>query len=492
MTTADVSANYGKQLLRGSAWMIGARWAMRSVGLVSTMILARLLAPEDFGLIAMVMLAYALLETVSYAGVDLALMRVGADSRAHYDTAWTVQILQGVFLATALVLSGPWVASYFAEPRVGPVIWFVALRALLEGTQNIGIVAFRKELDFAKEFRFTLYNKLLNFLFVVGAALWFRNYWALVFGSLTACIIGVIMSYVMHPYRPRLSLAKAGEIWSFSQWLMLSRIGSFLNRKCDEVLVGGYAGTTAMGNYHIASDLATLPSNELVMPVRRAMFPTLAKMADKPAEFGRAVLDSFSAIAAICLFVSFCLMSVAPEFVRVVLGVKWMGAVPLIQWLSVFGGFSALVLVLEVPLWVSGKTNLSAVQTWLELAIMAPLTWFTVRHYGVEGVATARAGLSMFMVPVMMMLTARTGSVTFAKLLGALARPLIAALVMALVVHALPLADLMPVFLLLALKVALCVLLYPAVLYGLWAIAGRPAGVETEAIARIKPLFVRG
>src|SRR4030095_2547139 len=96
-------------LLRGSLWMIASRWAIRMLGLASTLVLVRLLAPEDFGVVAMVMLAYGLLETISYAGVDLALLRQTTTSREHYDTAWTLQILQGCFIATLLLLSGPWV-----------------------------------------------------------------------------------------------------------------------------------------------------------------------------------------------------------------------------------------------------------------------------------------------------------------------------------------------------------------------------------------------
>ena len=478
---------YGKHLVRGSIWMIAARWAMRLVGLVSTMILARLLAPEDFGLIAMVMLAYGLLETISYAGVDLALMRSGADTREHYDTAWTIQILQGCFIAALLLLASPWTAAYFSEPRLVQVIYVVAPRAVIDGMQNIGIVAFRKELDFAKEFRYTLYNKLLNLAFVVGAALWFRNYWALVLGALTASVIGLVMSYVMHPYRPRLSLSKSREIWSFSQWLVISRIGSFLNRKCDEFIVGGSVGTMAMGSYHVANELATLPSNELVMPIRRAMFPSLAKIAKQPQAFGAAVLASFSAIAAMCLFVAFCLFAVAPELVAVVLGEKWSGAVPLMQLLALFGGFSALVLVLEVPLWVSGHTHMSAVQTWLELAIIAPSTWFAVRGFGVEGAAAARAAVSVAMVPMMMLLTSRTGSVGFFQLLGALWRPLVAALAMAFVVMAVPVPGI--AMLALLAKVVLCALTSPGALLVLWQLSGRPVGFERDALAQLRAML---
>ena len=472
-------------------WMVAVRWAMRLIGLVSTMILARLLAPDDFGLIAMVTLIYGLLETISYAGVDLALMRAGADSRAHYDTAWTVQIMQGVFISACLVISAPFVAGYFHEPRAQLVMYWIAVRPLIDSLQNIGVVAFRKELNFAKEFRFTLYNRLLNFLVVVGAALWLRDYWALVYGSIAASVVGLALSYAMHPYRPRPSLARIREIWGFSQWLMISRIGSYLNRKCDEFVVGGFAGTTAMGNYHVANELATLPSSEIVMPVRRAMFPALSKISDRKDEFESAVLSSFSAVSAICLFVSFSLLVTAPEVVSVVLGNKWSAAVPLMKWMALFGGFSALVLVLEVPLWVAGKTNLSAAQSWLELAVILPATLWAVQAYGAEGTAAARAGVSIVMVPVMMVFTARSGGVSLGQLAGALWRPLVAALAMAAVVHVLPLNGLDPALLRLALKLAACALLYPLVLLLLWLAFGRPKSVEATVVEMVRSMLAR-
>jgi lipopolysaccharide exporter len=478
-------------LTRGSLWMIAARWAMRLIGLVSTMILARLLAPEDFGLIALALLAYGLLETLSYAGVDLALMRQGNDSREHYDTAWTIQVLQGVFIAVCLAVAAPFVAAYFDEPRAKAVIWWIALRAPIESLQNIGVVAFRKELDFAKEFRFTLISKLLGFVAVVGAALLLRNYWALVVGSIFAAVLNVWLSYRMHPYRPRWSLARFGEIWSFSQWLVISRVGSYLNRKCDEFVVGGHAGTAAMGSYHVAQEIATLPSNEIVMPVRRAMFPSLARISGQPDEYARAVLSSFSGVAAICLFVSFTLALVAPDFVAVVLGSKWPDAAPLMRWLALFGGFSALVLVLEVPLWVAGRTQLSAVQSWLELAVLVPAALWAVQQHGAEGVAAARAGVALAMLPMMMMLIARAKLIRLGALLGALWRPAAAAFGMAGLVLLLPAPPFDAPLLRLLTAGTACTLAYPALLLALWWLAGRPAGFESSVLAQVRAAWQR-
>jgi lipopolysaccharide exporter len=488
---ASADGAYSKQLVRGSVWMIAARWAVRLIGLASTVILARLLTPADFGVIAMAIIVSGLLETIAYAGVDLALMRAGNDTRAHYDTAWTVQLIQAVIVGALLLFAAPIAAAYFAEPRAAGVIYLIALKSVVDGLQNIGIVAFRKELDFAKEFRFMLYSKLLNFAVIVGTAFWLRSYWALAIGMVSASVINVALSYLMHPYRPRWSLAKVREIWSFSQWLLISRIGAFFNRRTDEFVVGGMVGTSAMGNYHVASELSTMPSSELVMPMRRAMFPTLAKLSSDSSGFGSAVLDTFSTIAAVCMAVGFGLMSVAPELVQLFLGQKWLSAIPLVRWLALFGGFSALVLVLEVPLWVSGRTHFSALQTWLELALLVPLVWWAIKKFGIEGAAASRTVVSFTMIPLMLYLTARGGLVSVAQLLRALLRPLTAGVVMALLLAALPLAAIGPIALALALKVALGGLIYVSVLSALWLAQGRPAGFEANALGQIKGLLAR-
>lgn len=472
-------------LLSGSVWMVAARWAMRLIGLVSTMILARILSPQDFGLVAMVMIAYGLFETLSYASVDLALMRAGHESRAHFDTAWTIQILQGLFVAVSVVAVAPLAARYFDEPRLPAVMLAVAPKALIESLQNIGVVHFRKDLDFAKEFRYSLYNKLLGFVFTIGAAFWLRDYWALVIGHLAAAMVLVATSYAMHPYRPRLSLAKVRELWSFSQWLMVARFGSYLNRKCDTFLLGGAVGAKAVGSYHVAAELASLPSSELVMPIRRALFPTLSKLSDDAQAFARAAADSLGAVATLCLYVSTMMWIGAAEFTTVVLGSKWHDAIPLVQTLAIYAAASSLVLVLEVPLWVAGRTRLAAAQAWLELALLVPLVIVGIRLAGAPGAAAARAALGVAMVPVMMALTVRAGHLGWSTLIGAIWRPVLAALLAAGVVQMLvgswASEGLLALLVLLA-KTLLGTAVFVAGLAVLWLLGGRPVSFESSAV----------
>jgi O-antigen/teichoic acid export membrane protein len=485
------SESVGAQILRGSAWMVGMRWALRLIGLVSTAVLARLLTPADFGIVAMAMIVSGLLDTAAYAGVDLALIRAGAHGREYQDTAWTIQLLQALIVGALLLVAAPLAASYFGEPRVAGVIAWLALKSALDGFTNIGIVAFRKELDFAREFRFNFYSKMINLVVVVTAAWLLRNYLALVIGLVSGSLITVLLSYVMHPYRPRLSLSHARELWGFSNWLLVSRIGSFASRKADQFMVGGAVGATALGSYHVGNELSTLPTMELVMPMRRALFPTLSRLRDDPASFRAAVLNTFSVLSILCFAIGFGMVSVAAELVPLVLGAQWKAAIPLVQWLALYGAFAGLASVLEVPMWVEGRTDVSALQSWVEVVLLVPLMLLALRAFGVEGAALSRALIAAAILPFMLWLAARVCPLSFRELFAALWRPLTAAIAMALLLRApLPYPDgLVPT---LIVKVLLGALFYAAALACLWLVSGRPAGGEATLLRAARAALGRG
>jgi lipopolysaccharide exporter len=475
-------------VFRGAAWMIGMRWALRLVGLVSTAALARLLTPADFGVIAMAGLVAGLLDTAAYAGIDLALIKSTSQSREHYDSAWTIGVLQGFVLAALLALAAPVAASYYGEPRVTIVIACLAVKSIIDGFGNIGVVAFRKELDFAKEFRFQLYVKLLNLAVLVGAAFLLRNYLAIVLGMVCGSIIGVAVSYAMHPYRPRFSTARIRELWSFSNWLLVSRVGTFLGRRADEFILARAAGALALGQYHVATEIATMPTTEFVMPVRRALFPSLSQVQDDPQRFEEAVLASFGGLAIVCFAMGIGLMAVADEAVPIILGPQWMAAVPLVRWLALYGAVSAVASVLEVPIWVRGRTHVSAVQAWLELVIVAPLIIFAVRAYGIEGAAVARFAVSMLMLPVMLVVASRICSVPLRRLLAALWRPVVSGALMALALAA-PMPYPAMLVAALAVKVVLGGVVYVGALLVLWVIAGKPPGPERDLLQHARSRF---
>ena len=115
------------QVARGAAWMVSARWVVRGLDSVMTVILARLLVPDDFGVFATAALTVGLLEVLSQAGIDIAIIRQRQAGAEYYNAAWTIQLVQGLLVALALYSGAPLIARCFEEPRIESVVRILAL-----------------------------------------------------------------------------------------------------------------------------------------------------------------------------------------------------------------------------------------------------------------------------------------------------------------------------------------------------------------------------
>ncbi len=482
----------GRELARGSAWMIGMRWAIRGIGLVSTVILARLLTPDDFGVVAMAMVSVAILEVFTQSGVDLALLRTTEPTREHYDAAWSMEIIQGFVLAIVLYVTAPYVGGHFEDPRVTVVVRILSLRAAIGGFQNIGVVNFRRELAFGREFQFGIFKKLATFSVTVVTAFLLKNYWALVIGQVVGRLLEVGISYLMSAYRPRFSLARVGEIWGFSRWLILSRFARLVNKQLDRWVVGSVGGAAAMGNYYIATDMASSPSDEIVVPMSRAAFPVYSRLADDPDQLGETFTRALSSMTAITFVMGLGIAVVADDFVRVVLGDRWLEAIPLIPWLGIFGALYGIVHTIDIFLLATGRERLAALLTVGNAAMLVPVLWAVSTYQDIELIAAAKAATALLFVLSLMWAATRRPPLTFRNLWRAIWPPLAAALIMAGSVKALQAGfDVArPVFGL-ARDVAFGAIVYSLATFVIWTMRGRPDGVEREMLSRISARFRR-
>lgn len=467
------------------------RWATRALGLVSTVVLARLLSPGDFGVLAMAMVVVGFLEVFTHTGVDLALIRDEHAGRDHYDTAWTFEILQGAALAAGLVLAAPLAAAYFEEPRITIVMSVLSLRALIGGFENIGVVAFRRELTFDREFWFGVVKKMATVGVTVGAALALRSYWALVFGLVAGRLLDVLISFRIHPYRPRLTLAKFGEIWSFSRWLLVARIGNLLNRKLDEFIVGGQAGTVAMGYYFIASDIATAPTEEIVLPMSRGTFPVYSRLLDDARQLEEVFAKVLISTAYLCVAVGIGVASVAPELLPVVLGEQWSAAIPLMPWLGVSGVMVGLAATLDTLLLAVGQASLSAKFKWLQVLMLAPALVWAGQNYGLEGIAIAKMCVAGTILPLMFLRTAKRSGIGLGRATAGLWPIVVAGAGMYAGVRMAAVVLPGPMWLRLIFEVGIGAAIFLATATLLWLARGRPAGPEHDAGMRLMSFLRR-
>ena len=235
------------EMARGADWMVLFRLFDRSMGILSTTILARVLLPADFGLVAMAMSVIAIIELATAFSFEIALIQNPEPQREHYDTAWTLNILVafgGAVITSALAHPA---ASFYGDPRLVPVMVCIAAGWAVSGLENTGIVNFRRRMDFATEFRFMATKRLVTFAASMAAAFALRSYWALVIGMVTGRVVGAMLSYVMEPYRPRLSLARAHELFSFSGRLLANNVAGVVLNRMPHFVVGRVFGAQALG-----------------------------------------------------------------------------------------------------------------------------------------------------------------------------------------------------------------------------------------------------
>jgi O-antigen/teichoic acid export membrane protein len=219
-----------KRVVRGGIWVFALRITNRGLGFIRTIILARLLAPHDFGLLGVAMLAIATLETFSQTGFQAALIQKKENVESYLDTAWTVSAIRGIVLFLILFLSAPVIAKFFNSPQATLIIRVIAVSTLLSGFRNIGILFFQKELEFNKQFIYELSATLVDITVAISLAIILRNVWVLVWGGLAANFVRLFMSYMLHPYRPRIRFEKEKfqDLFGFGRWVLGSSILVFL------------------------------------------------------------------------------------------------------------------------------------------------------------------------------------------------------------------------------------------------------------------------
>lgn len=485
MSAAEEPAQLGRAMVRGSAWMIASRWVLRLIGLVSTVVLARVLTPADFGLVAMAMLIVSGLEVLGETGQRLALIRLPAPTREHYDTAWTFSVIIGCSVALALAVAAPVAATLFEEPRVSSILWCLALRPLMGGFQNIGLVDLQRQLDFRRDQQVILIAKLVSFALTLTLALALRSYWALIAGTLANGLVVLVLSYTYSPFRPRLSLAKSRELWSFSIWTLVTHITQYCADRGDQAVIARQLDAQSMGAYVVGGELAAMPTEELVGPPARALYAVYSRVSEDLPALRAHYLNALSFIAVIACASSTGLALVAGDAVRVVLGDKWLAAIPPMPWLALSAGVLGTARSAITVLLAAGHARANALRGIAFACMLVPATALGVAAKGLEGAAIARFAVTLTIAPIMFFMLMRLIDMPLSGLVAALWRPLgAAALMAAVVLSAQPhMPDVSLVRL--PLTAGLGALTYVATLGLLWLASGRPAGAERLVVTTV-------
>lgn len=381
------------RVVRGGMWVFALRITDRLFRLIRTIVLARLLAPADFGLFGIALLAMSALETFSQTGFNAALVQKKEDTKPYLDMAWTVQVIRGVVLGLIAFAIAPYVTTFFDAPAAKPILQVIAFSVLLGGFSNIGVIYFQKELKFHKLFVYQLSGTLADIGVAIPAAFLLRSVWALVFGLLAGNLVRIVLSYFIHPYRPRLGFNQQQfkELFGFGKWILGISIITFIVNQGDHAFLGRVLGVTALGFYQIAYRIGQLPATEFAKVISRVTFPAYSKLQDNVVKLKKGFLKTLNITFIFMIPLGGGIFILAPEFIMVFLTEKWAPVVPLLRILVIAGVIRAITTTGGAMFAGVGKPNLDYKMNVIRVIAMVltiyPLTLF----FGMSGVALAVA-----------------------------------------------------------------------------------------------------
>jgi lipopolysaccharide exporter len=318
----------------GAGWMVVWRMVTRLLGLISTLVLARILVPADFGLVALATASSDAVEALSVLGLDDALIRDQESSRSLNDTAFSLMAARGV-LNAALIAALAYPASvWLVEPRLVPIFLVLSALTLIAGFENIGIVEFRRNLQFQREFMLLFPPRLCGVLTTIVLAIQFRTYWALVAGILVARLMRFIMTYWLSAYRPRFSLERWRHLVAFSFWTWATGIAALCWDRSETFILGHAMGSKSVGLFLIAAEVAVLPITELVSPAVRALFAGLSAAQNRGTDLSTASVGVTAALMILVMPLAIAVSAAAGDITHVLLGPAWLAAEPLISILA--------------------------------------------------------------------------------------------------------------------------------------------------------------
>ncbi len=474
-----------KSVAESALITVAMRWTDRSIGFVSTLILARLLVPEDFGVIAMASLVIGLADVFFDLGVNVALIQNKTPSQEHYDTAWTLRLIQTTLAATLVVVASPWAAAYFNDARVVLVVQVLAVSLVLSGLENIGVVTFQKEMQFGREFRFLFCKRILGFIVTIVAAWFIRSYWALVIGALAGRTFGVALSFVMHPMRPRLGLKKFGEIFSVSQWMLVRSIGGYFQLNLHFAIVGARESASVLGAYSLASEISALPTSELLAPINRVLFPAFVRVKHDLVQLKRVVLLAQGVQTMIAMPAAIGLILVSSDAVLLLLGEKWMSAVPFVEIFALISFMNSIATSGWYVLLTLGKMRLMAISAWVQVGLFATLAMLVFPTAGAYGLACLYlAVVTLGLIALVVLLLRHLEGLRFGEIVSSIIRPLIAVSVMVVCVIFITRTASLDGWWLLIAKILVGATAYSLSILAFWLISGRRPGAESYLLEK--------
>lgn len=347
-----------QQVLKGSLTLLLMRLFLRGSGLVSMLVLARLLNTEDFGLVALASSAIFLFDVLSETGIKQYVIQKEVVSDDDLNTAWSLNFLLKLTVWLLFVISVPSISLYFSEPKLVLPLYTISLILIFGALGNPGMVLYQKDLNYKPLFQISVIQKVVSFVLVIGLALYLKNYWAMVAGVVVSYGTGMIASYFLHSFRPSWNLSKLSEQWDFSKWMLLKGLLGYVRAQFDTLMVSKLFGIGALGGYNMMKNLSFIPAKDIVVPATEPLLSSFSKVKNDKTRLSYQITFS-SLILSLAIFPIVAFVAQFHQLiVAIMLGEKWLEYSVLLGVMSILILTFSLVAIFQHALTAVGKVKI--------------------------------------------------------------------------------------------------------------------------------------
>ncbi|MCG8097977.1 MAG: lipopolysaccharide biosynthesis protein [Candidatus Thiodiazotropha taylori] len=377
------------KVLRSGIWVGASKVFLTLLSLVRSVVLARLLSPDAFGLMGLAGIAIRAIETFTRPGISQALIQRQDDFDKASDTAFTLLLLRGFLLALLVAALAPFISSYYENETLESMLEVLAIVFIIDGLTNINTINKMKELNFRRISYIEQLTEFLSTIIVIFAAYILRSVWALVIGQLVSSSLKALLSYYLIEGKPRIRFnwKIAKELLSYGKFITASSIVIFVATEIDTAVIGKIMGTEKLGYYVLAFTFADLATSSISKLISSIMLPAYSKLQADKAALKKAYLTTLKFVCLITLPVMVGVVLTADLIINTVFGEKWYLSVTPLQILIVFGFIRSLTSINGYLFEGIGKPKIAFKISLLRLAILVPLIVPITKAYGLDGVA---------------------------------------------------------------------------------------------------------
>jgi lipopolysaccharide exporter len=359
---------------------------------VRNVILARLLAPSEFGLMALVMVSAAVIEALTEVGVKQSIIQHKRGGQSEYlNAAWFIQAGRGLVLFILTYIATPLISQFYSRPELTSLLRFGAISILLNGLISPGTYVLEKEFRFSKVAFLTQGSAVCGILTTLGLSIIVKNVWALVIGMVTETAVRCLLSFVLCPFvpKPRMNTSDFGELTKFARGMFGLPILTLIAVRMDILVIGKVMTTELLGMYAMALELAQIPFEFFSRVVNPVLLPAMAEKQNDIPALRRAILKITMATSAVSIPLTGFLCVCAKPVLAIAYGSQYAAVSVTFAILSLYIYIRIQGTILGQVVFAIGQPHLQRLFTIVRLVILLILIFPATHYLGISGAAAS-------------------------------------------------------------------------------------------------------